>query len=106
MQNAAKGRAAHRGIRARFTAILARGTGILNNELYVGRLVWNRQRFIKDPDTGKRVSRPNPESEWVIHDVPELRIIDDDLWRRVKERQRALAYKPGERGANPLLDRR
>jgi len=31
-----------------------RGTGILNNELYIGRLVWNRQRFIKDPDTGKR----------------------------------------------------
>jgi DNA invertase Pin-like site-specific DNA recombinase len=22
-----------------------RGTGILNNELYIGRLVWNRQRF-------------------------------------------------------------
>jgi DNA invertase Pin-like site-specific DNA recombinase len=31
-----------------------RGTGILNNELYIGRLVWNRQRFVKDPDTGKR----------------------------------------------------
>jgi recombinase len=31
-----------------------RGTGLLNNELYVGRLVWNRQRFIKNPDTGKR----------------------------------------------------
>jgi hypothetical protein len=24
-----------------------RGTGILNNELYVGRLVWNRQQFIR-----------------------------------------------------------
>ena len=37
-----------------------RGTGILNNELYVGKLVWNRLRYIKDPETGKRVSRPNP----------------------------------------------
>ena len=36
-----------------------RGTGILNNELYIGRLVWNRLRYVKDPDTGKRVSRPN-----------------------------------------------
>jgi hypothetical protein len=37
-------------------ARLARGggTGLLNNELYVGTLVWNRQRFIKDPTTGKR----------------------------------------------------
>ncbi len=34
-----------------------RGTGILNNDLYIGRLVWNRQRYLKDPDTGKRISR-------------------------------------------------
>jgi site-specific DNA recombinase len=27
-----------------------RGTGILNNELYVGKLVWNRLRYIKDPE--------------------------------------------------------
>jgi site-specific DNA recombinase len=37
-----------------------RGTGILNNELYVGRMVWNRLRYVKDPDTGKRLSRLNP----------------------------------------------
>jgi hypothetical protein len=37
-----------------------RGTGILNNELYIGKLIWNRLRYIKDPDTGKRVSKPNP----------------------------------------------
>ena len=42
-----------------------RGTGILNNELYVGRLVWNRLRYVKNPDTGKRVSRLNPTSEWM-----------------------------------------
>ena len=43
----------------------ARGTGILNNELYVGRLIWNRLRYIKNPDTGRRVSRLNPRSEWI-----------------------------------------
>ena len=31
-----------------------RETGILNNELSVGRLVWNRLRYLKNPDTGKR----------------------------------------------------
>ncbi|MFC3061053.1 recombinase family protein [Sinirhodobacter populi] len=31
-----------------------RGTGILNNELYIGQMVWNRQKFVKDPQTGKR----------------------------------------------------
>ena len=41
-----------------------RGTGILNNELYIGRMIWNRLRYVKDPKTRKRVSRLNPESEW------------------------------------------
>ena len=31
---------------------IKRGTGILNNELYIGRLVWNRQRYVKNPETG------------------------------------------------------
>jgi len=64
-----------------------RGTGILNNELYVGRLIWNRQEFVKDPDTGKRQARLNPKAKWVIEEVPHLRIIDDHLWGSVKERQ-------------------
>ncbi len=66
---------------------LKRGNGILNNEMYIGKLVWNRQRFIKDPDTGKRQARSNPESEWVVQDTPELRIVDDALWQSVKARQ-------------------
>jgi len=64
-----------------------RGTGILNNELYIGRLVWNRLRYVKDLDTGKRVSRPNASSEWVTTAVPELRIVEYELWNQVKARQ-------------------
>lgn len=67
-----------------------RGTGILNNDLYVGRLVWNRLRYMKNPETGRRQSRINPPSEWVVADVPELRIIDDELWQAVKARQASL----------------
>jgi DNA invertase Pin-like site-specific DNA recombinase len=67
-----------------------RGTGILNNELYLGRLVWNRQRFIKDPVSGKRQARLNPESEWIREDVPALRIVDDGLWAGAKVRQEAI----------------
>lgn len=68
-----------------------RGNGVLNNELYIGRLVWNRQRFVKDPSTGRRVSRRNPEADWIRSEVPELRIIDDSLWQAVKARQAELA---------------
>lgn len=63
------------------------GNGILNNEMYAGKIVWNRQRFVKDPDTGKRQARPNLESDWGIQEAPELRILDDDLWNAVKARQ-------------------
>ncbi|WP_083224971.1 recombinase family protein [Sphingomonas panacis] len=70
-----------------------RGTGFLNNELYVGRLVWNRQRYVKDPRTGKRVSRINPVEEWIITEVPELRILDDALWDAAKTRQASIAIQ-------------
>ncbi|PQO21988.1 recombinase family protein [Rhodobacteraceae bacterium WD3A24] len=68
----------------------ARGTGILNNELYVGRRVWNRQRYSKHPETGKRISRPNPPEEWKTVEVPDLRILPDDLWDRAKARQESV----------------
>jgi len=67
----------------------ARGTGILNNELYVGKLIWNRLRYIKNPDTGRRVSRLNPRSEWITKEVPELRVVSSELWESTKRRQDA-----------------
>lgn len=80
-----------------------RGTGILNNELYIGRLVWNRLRYVKNPDTGKRVSRLNAESEWMRKEVPQLRVVPDNLWVDAKQRQehnrRAIKNAGNPRGA-------
>ena len=70
-----------------------RGTGIVNNELYIGRMVWNRQRFMKNPETGKRVARINPPEDWIVAEVPELRIVDDELWQAAKARQGQIAEK-------------
>src|SRR6266480_1657102 len=67
-----------------------RATGILRNQLYVGRLVWNRLRYTKDPSTGRRVSRINPCDDWVFRDVPELRILDDNLWNCAQTRLGAI----------------
>ena len=76
-----------------------RRNGLLNNELYRGIIVYNRQRFIKDPETGKRVARANPQSEWQRQDVPHLCLIDEDVWTIV-ERRRA------ERGGPHLYQQR
>ena len=61
-----------------------RRNGILNNELYLGRIIYNRQMFVKDPDTGRRQSRLNPENLWVISNVPELQIIEKGAWDKAQ----------------------
>lgn len=71
----------------------ARRNGILQNELYAGTLVWNRQRFVKDPDTGKRVSRPNAASEWLTAPAEQLRIIDAETWAQVQDRRADRAHR-------------
>jgi site-specific DNA recombinase len=76
-----------------------RHNGILGNEIYCGRLVWNRVRMIKDPETGKRVSRPNPESEWQRCDVPQLAIVTKETF------DQAAAIKASRRHAAPALRR-
>jgi site-specific DNA recombinase len=63
------------------------GNGILNNELYIGKRIWNRRRKKKDPKTGKARMFPNPPELWRTVDVPDLRIVPDDLWRAVRARQ-------------------
>ena len=69
------------------------GTGILRREQYVGEIVWNRTKWKKIPGTDKRVCELRPESEWIRIPHPELRIIDDLLWRKVQARLKAAREK-------------
>ncbi len=66
-----------------------RGNGILHNEIYVGRLVWNKVRMVKDPATGRRVSRENPASEHRVAESPELRIVEPDLFKAAQDLKRS-----------------
>ncbi len=75
-----------------------RGIGILNNQLYIGRVIWNRFRWLRSAvDSSKRRCVQNPESEWIDHDEERLRIIPQPLWDRVKARQQQQADTIGER---------
>jgi len=78
---------------------------MLRRELYAGRIVWNRSRFIKQPGTNKRVRRERPKSEWHIIERPNLRIIDAELWGRVQSRLDYVANAYGK-GLHPGLQRR
>jgi site-specific DNA recombinase len=67
---------------------------MLHNERYIGKLVWNRSQWIKDPDSGKRIRRERPESEWIVKSCE--RLIDDATWRGVHAR---FVLRPGRGGA-------
>ncbi len=77
-----------------------RGLGILNNETYVGRVIWNRSRWVRSAaDSSKRRQVQNPRKDWVIRQDERLRIVSDELWARVKARQADQAHRVGERVA-------
>ena len=59
---------------------------MLRNERYRGVFIWNRTRKERNPENGRKSSRPRPESEWLRIEVPEWRIVSEELWLKV-ERQ-------------------
>ena len=64
-----------------------RGNGILLNPIYDGRIVWNRVTMVRDPETGRRISRVNPEAEWQHAEAEHLRIVPRDLFAAAQERK-------------------
>jgi site-specific DNA recombinase len=57
---------------------------MLRNERYIGRVIWNKSRSVRNPETGIKRGVPRPEEEWLIVEVPELRIVSDQLWEGVQ----------------------
>ena len=55
-----------------------------------GRWIWNRTESRRDPKTGRRRRFDKPESEWVINEDDELRIVPTQLWDTVRERRKAM----------------
>jgi site-specific DNA recombinase len=79
----------------------ARGCGILMNALYDGRLIWNRVAMRKDPRTGRRVSRANPQADWITRDVPGLRIVPAELYAQAQAEKTARAKRRPEAARRP-----
>lgn len=79
----------------------AKGSGVLNNRLYVGEYVWNRSRWVKDPDTGRRQRVDRPPSEWKVLPRPGLAIVPADLWQAARRRMDRPRIAGGARGKGP-----
>jgi len=54
--------------------------GLIHNRLYVGEYVKNRFTNIKNPETGKIITRKAEDDDLITTKVPHLRIVDQELW--------------------------
>lgn len=73
---------------------------ILENRRYIGVVTYGRTKKIRNPQTGKRIYRRRPESEWIKVASPEQRIVSDELWNAVQERLRFVNEVYGDRAGS------
>lgn len=75
--------------------------GILQNHLYRGRQIYNRTHRVYHPVTRRREIRLNPESAWLVKDIPELRIVDEATWSAAAGMRAALGSPVISRSRRP-----
>jgi len=63
---------------------------ILRNEAYLGKLIWGRVSYERQPGTNKMVPRTQPRAEWKVTEVPDLRIVIDSVWQQVRAREQEI----------------
>lgn len=78
-----------------------RKNGMLQNRLYVGKIVHERTSKITDPRTRKTLIRPNAADGWQEVDAPHLQIVDAELWDQVQIARNRHALGPPERARRP-----
>jgi DNA invertase Pin-like site-specific DNA recombinase len=71
---------------------------LLLNEVYAGRMIWNRSRWVKDPDTGIRKRIERPESEWIVTECEPA--VDQETWELAQSR---FESRPGRGGQQKYL---
>ncbi|MDA9466561.1 hypothetical protein XH87_18605 [Bradyrhizobium sp. CCBAU 53415] len=54
--------------------------GMIGNQIYIGRLIWNANRSVLDPDSGKKLKRRGKPEDVIAVEVPHLRIVPQELW--------------------------
>jgi site-specific DNA recombinase len=76
---------------------------MLRNERYRGVSVWGRTQKARNPETGRKVSRATSASQQRRVEVPDWRIVSEDLWLSVEARRKesgAAFHKNGGTSTN------
>ncbi len=91
----------HAGLRGTGSWSTSVLSSMLRNERYRGVLVWNR--FEKAYRGGTKVRLRRDPSEWLRVEMPELRIVNDEVWFAAQARMRTVKSKKGGRPPRYLL---
>ena len=80
---------------------------IIRNQVYIGKIVWNKKHTIKKGERGnnKYITIYNDKSKWQIYDGLHPPIIDEELFNKANEILASKYHKPYNDGTikNPLL---
>jgi hypothetical protein len=89
------------GVQVPSTATPSAESGILNNELYVGRLGVESSSLREESPHRKASVAPQPDIRVDVTGVPDLRIVSDNVWTAAKSRQKKTRHtmKAGAIGA-------
>jgi hypothetical protein len=82
---------------------------MLHRQIYRGKLVRNKFRKVKNPDTGRHVVRLADPDDLIEVDVPNLRIVSEQLWNAahaVRLRRRAKVLPGFDQKVRPTLVRK
>lgn len=80
---------------------LRHATGLLNNPVYIGHVIWNRRQWVVDPETNRRAPKVRPESEWIVTEQPTLRIVAQPVWEAAQARRRGQQQQQVRLGRGP-----
>ncbi|MEK6258247.1 MAG: recombinase family protein [Planctomycetota bacterium] len=61
---------------------------LLTRDLYIGHEYYRKTRRIVDPETGAVKIQQCPKESWLHRELPHLRLIDDETWKRAQDRLR------------------
>lgn len=79
-----------------------RGNGIIGNEAYCGVMIFGKVKMYLDPDTRKRISRPQPRDQWLRVPRPDLAIIDGETFAAAQARRQGKRNYPRRKGKHLL----
>lgn len=58
---------------------------IIKNDVYIGKVVWKKYKYTKNPKNGRKMVSAAPKEEWMIVDGRHVPLVDVETWTRAND---------------------